>query len=242
MKIAIISDIHGNLEALEAVAGELERLGVRELVCLGDIVGYGTNPRECIDFVAERALATVAGNHDLAAVLEGASDFFNPAAREAAAWTARELRASDRAFLASLPVQARLDDLTMELVHGECVMPRMFEYIQDCVDGYRALQVVQPGNICFVGHTHVAVCFREPGPFYDDGSQCHFEPEGRAVVNVGSVGQPRDGDRRACFAVFDSAERTLEIRRVAYDYETAARKIREAGLTQVLGDRLRFGR
>lgn len=242
MKIAIVSDIHGNLEALEAVAGELDRLGVREVVCLGDVVGYGASPRECLDFVTERATATVAGNHDAAAVCEGASDFFNQAAREACSWTARELRASDRAFLASLPLRVKLDDLKVELVHAECVMPRMFDYIQDCVDGYRALQEVEPGNVCFVGHTHVPVCFQEEGPFYADGGRYQFDPRSRAVVNVGSVGQPRDGDRRASFGVFDSEERVLEIRRVAYDYESAARKIREEGLPQVLGERLRFGR
>lgn len=242
MKIAIVSDIHGNIEALETVAGELDRLGVRELVCLGDVVGYGASPRQCLDFVTERATATVAGNHDAAAVCEGASDFFNQAAREACGWTARQLRASDRAFLASLPMHVKLEDLGIELVHAECVLPRMFDYIQDCVDGCRAIEMVEPGNVCFVGHTHVPVCFQDEGPPYAEDSLYRFSPTSRAVANVGSVGQPRDGDRRASFGIFDSEERTLEIRRVAYDYETASRKIREEGLPQVLGDRLRFGR
>ncbi len=242
MRIAIVSDIHGNIEALEAVAGELDRLGVRELVCLGDVVGYGASPRECLDFVTERATASVAGNHDAAAICEGASDFFNQAAREACSWTAQELRASDRAFLASLPMHVRLDELKVELVHAERVMPRMFDYIQDCADGYRTLQMIEPGYVCFVGHTHVPVCFQDEGQFYSDDGQYRFDPRGKAVANVGSVGQPRDGDRRASFGVFDSDERVLEIRRVTYDYETAARKIREEGLPQVLGERLRFGR
>jgi diadenosine tetraphosphatase ApaH/serine/threonine PP2A family protein phosphatase len=242
MKIAILSDIHGNQEALDAVAAELDRIGVRDLVCVGDVVGYGANPRECLDFVTERSLATVAGNHDLAAICEGASDFFNQAAKEACAWTTGQLRASDRAFLYSLPMTVAVDEMKIELVHADGVAPKMFDYLQDCVDGQRSLSTVHAGYLCFVGHTHVPVCFHEDGPFYSDGDAFTIHSGVRAIINVGSVGQPRDGDRRSAFGIFDSDERTVQLHRVAYDYETAARKIRDQGLPQVLGDRLKYGR
>ncbi len=242
MKIGILSDIHANLEALDAVMEELDRLGVKDLVCVGDVVGYGANPRECIDVITERTLAAVAGNHDIAALCEGASDFFNQAAKESTRWTSRQLRAADRAFLGSLPTSVALEELKVELVHADGVAPKMFDYIQGCVDGQRSLAAVRPGYVCFVGHTHVPMCFVEGGPFYSDEANLQVRPGVRMMINVGSVGQPRDGDPRSAFGVLDTDAGTVDLRRVSYDFESAARKIREQGLPQVLGDRLRYGR
>ncbi|RKY12830.1 MAG: metallophosphoesterase [Planctomycetota bacterium] len=241
MRYAIISDIHANLEALEAVLADIKKENVDKCVCVGDIVGYGANPHECIELVKKHCSVCVAGNHDFATIERTNIEFFNQYARQATLWTRKNITEDDRKYLESLPLVADVDD-RFTLVHGTLYAPALFDYIQTTFDAYLSLQVLQK-PLCFVGHSHVPISF-----FLDDAVTYSTEPviqlkEGvKAVINVGSVGQPRDDDPRAAYAVYDTEKNLVVIKRVEYDVEKAIKKIRDAGLPEILGERLRYGR
>jgi len=272
---AIISDIHGNLEALEAVLADIERRGIREIVCLGDVIGYGPNPRECLDRVLERCRLCLMGNHDHAVLYEPTN--FNQIAERAAYWT-REMLESDPdrerrnrrwAFLGGLPMRHKRDDVLF--VHAsprrpinEYIFPEdVFTNPQKVTANFERLDA----RLCFVGHTH------QPGVFLDDP---YFDPphelpdapfyvieDERAIINVGSVGQPRDRDPRASYVVVyerdDEADdggaeslvqaaltcsiKQIEFVRLEYDIDTTVNKIiAEPMLDDMLGHRLYEGR
>lgn len=240
MRYAILSDIHGNGDALDAVLGALKDERIDKYVCLGDIVGYGAEPKRCIETVREMSVATVAGNHDFATIEKTNIEFFNAYAKEATYWTRRNLSDEDKQYLKELPLVTDVDDFT--IVHGTLYSPALFDYIQTTFDAYLSLQVLKK-QICFLGHSHVPITF-----FMSDAITYSMDPrielqEGmRVLVNVGSVGQPRDDNPKAAFAVYDNEEKVIEVKRVAYEVEAAARKIREAGLPEVLGERLKYGK
>ncbi|GIW72073.1 MAG: metallophosphatase family protein [Planctomycetota bacterium] len=240
MKVAIISDIHGNGDALRAVLADIEAEQAERLVCLGDVVGYGAEPGWCVAALRERGVPTVAGNHDYAAIGKTNINYFNAYAREATLWTRRMMSEEDRTFLANLPLVEVQDGFTM--VHGTLYAPELFDYILTTYDAYLSLQLLET-PVCFLGHSHVPINF-----VWDETVTFHHETdfvirEGQKVlVNVGSVGQPRDDNPDACYAIYETEERRVRIKRVKYDVEAAARRIREAGLPAALGERLKVGR
>ena len=219
--------------------------GAHEILCLGDLVGYGADPVACVERVGERASAMVAGNHEHAAL--GLLDlrWFNPHARAAAQWTAGQIEGSHRDYLGGLALVRTIEDAT--LVHASPHHPEEWDYLVSAEDGLSVFGDFST-RLCFVGHSHL------PGVWsVGSGGPDHVErldaPEARVrlddgrryLVNVGSVGQPRDRDPRACYAIWDRETRTVTVRRVVYDHAAAARKILAAGLPRILADRLRRG-
>ncbi|MFQ6673092.1 MAG: metallophosphoesterase family protein [Candidatus Tectimicrobiota bacterium] len=244
MRVAILSDIHGNLEALEAVLAYVAGQAVDRLVCLGDLVGYGADPNPCCERIREVTIEVVAGNHDHAAV--GLTDVtqFNPFARQAAEWTARVLARDHRHYLERLPFTLTLAEEGATLVHATPRGPEAWAYLFDPVEALPEFGAFTT-QWCFIGHTHCPVVFvRTPngGVMGVPADRLRGQDGYRYIVNVGSVGQPRDGDPRAAYAVYDHATGTLELHRVAYDIEAAQDKIRTAGLPPVLAERLSHGR
>jgi putative phosphoesterase len=225
VKIGIISDIHANLEALEVALRRLDSEKVDRIYCLGDIVGYGANPNECVEKVRALCHATVMGNHDDALIGRTSAHYFNSYARAALDWTARVITDENLAFLKSLPLTRQEDGLF--LVHATPYDPAAWNYILHPEEAEVHFGALSPKNVAFIGHSHVPVRF-------DDGA-------GRSIVNVGSVGQPRDRDPRACCAVYDTESGTLQWLREVYPVQEAARKIRTANLPEFLAARLFIG-
>jgi len=249
MRFLIISDLHANLEALEAVLEAAPRSDYDRLLVLGDLVGYGANPNEVVESVYALAPEVlIRGNHDKVACGVEAPTNFNEVAAEAARWTYQTLTPENRERIAALPAGPTLVDEHVEVCHGTPYDEDV--YVFDADDAYRALQSASR-PLCFFGHTHVAIAYIE---FSDSLSvivprlgalEATAVPldEGRKyLVNPGSVGQPRDGDPRAGFAVYDSDRREVRLHRVAYRVDVAQRKIAAAGLPQVLARRLAVGR
>jgi predicted phosphodiesterase len=272
---ALISDIHGNLEALEVVLDDIKSQGITEIFCLGDIIGYGPNPRECIDRVMETCKVTLLGNHDQGAMYD--PDGFNIGAERAIFWTREQLESPhDRVnnerrweFLGELPRSYRIDSFLF--VHGSPRNP-LSEYIfpEDIYNHRKMERLFQlVDRYCFQGHTHVPGVFTEGFQFYapEEIDNEYTLGDGKLMVNVGSVGQPRDGDPRACYVILDDGRPSKEIgsgsgadpdatiilppagptrityRRLVYDYETTIQKIYAIPeLEPFLGDRLRQGR
>ena len=244
MRYAIISDIHANLEALQAVLAEIDRLRVDAFYCLGDLVGYNANPNECIAIIREHGIRSVMGNHDSrAAGLEHADDF-NPYAADAIRWTRERLSPENTAFLRDLPRELQIGDLM--LFHGSLHdTDRYILYRKDILDNFLLLRQV-PGSprLGLYGHTHVpmAVSLAGETPHLEEESVVMLQEERSYLINPGSVGQPRDGDPRAAFCVYDGAERTVTFHRVRYDVLSCQAKVIRAGLPQRLAERLAMGR
>jgi len=243
MRYGILSDIHANEPALRAVLADLAGQGVARVLCLGDLVGYGADPRPVLETVATRAAVVVAGNHDHAAVGQVDLDWFNPYARRAAEWTAEQLAPDHARYLAGLPLTAEHDGAT--LVHASPRNPGAWSYLVTRGDGARAFSAFATA-LCFIGHSHLPAVWvlHEDGRLDFDPApgRVHLTPGARHLVNVGSVGQPRDGDPQAAYAVWDPEAGAVEIRRVPYDVAEARRRIHAAGLPRILGDRLLRGR
>jgi predicted phosphodiesterase len=242
MRYGIFSDIHSNLEALEAALNAYKKETIDKYLCLGDVVGYATNPKECINKIRALAMITVAGNHDWASANLFSTDYFNPDAREAIFWTKSNLDNEDKCFLESLKLTYKSDALV--LVHGTLNDPQDFNYMTDdfaALDTFRLLET----NICFIGHTHIAGVFikdKNDSAYYSSQEQVKIENGNKYIVNVGSVGQPRDGNPCACYCIYDTDKKEVQIKRVSYDIKTTRKKIIDAGLPQFLGDRLVIGR
>jgi len=240
MRYAVISDIHGNLEALEAVIEALSGEKIDRFISPGDIVGYGRDPVECIKKVRRLGCITVCGNHDAASSGVLGLSNFNAAAREAILWTKKELGHRDIEFLKELKLVYKNEDLT--LVHGTLQEPGEFRYMLEGFDA-RGTFALMETPICFVGHSHI------PGIFRRRGHQAEYVPETKltlrknepVIVNAGSVGQPRDNDKRLAYAVYDTEKKSVELKRIAYDIELAQKKILEAGLPSFLAARLGRG-
>ena len=240
MRYGILSDIHGNLDAFEAVLEALKRENVDQLLCLGDIVGYGAQPSECTMLVRDLCSHAVAGNHDYAVLDRIGIQYFNVYAQESTLWTRDQLKPEDRSYLEGLPLVEHFD--TFSIVHSTLYSPELFDYIQTSYDAFLSMEVL-PGRVCFLGHSHVPITFVQKEVIsYSLEKEILVTEDSKVIVNVGSVGQPRDSNPRASFAVYDDDEGWVAIRRVRYDVDQASRKIREAGLPAVLGERLRHGR
>ena len=241
MRYAILSDVHGNLESLQRALSMISSDEV--VVSLGDEVGYGPNPNECVAALQERCRQAVLGNHDLAAVENFGVESFNRAARTAIGWTQGILNESSRAWLNALPYELRFPEFL--LVHGAPV--NYFEYILDKAAAARAFERTD-ARIVFVGHTHIAEYWARDGEgaighkHMQHGGELRLEEDKRYILDVGSVGQPRDLNPQASFVRYDSEEGRIEWVRYDYPIDEVQRKMREANLPAYLVERLSAGR
>ncbi len=241
MRYGILGDIHGNLEALDVAIAGLEARGVDRYLQMGDIVGYGADPGPCIARIREINATVVAGNHDWAVVGKLDTSFFNVYAREAVEWTRDRLTREETRYLESLPLVEVLED-EVTLVHATLDQPEVFDYIQTYYDAHRSLKALQT-PVCFMGHSHVPMAFLQRDAIvHTNQEQLDLTDVDRALLNVGSVGQPRDENPKTAYALYDAEAGQYTLYRDAYEPETTSRKIRQAGLPALLGERLLHGR
>lgn len=245
MRIGILGDIHANAEALRAVVAAMRNEGVDQWVQVGDIVGYGPEPSVCIDIVRELGCITCMGNHDAAVLDRLDTSYFNNFARAAIHWTRSRLRPSDIEFLSSLQLVVRTPSFTV--VHGTMHLPEQFGYVISPVEALDSLEH-QDTHLCFVGHSHVPAIYLQRSAAPDDirvvpHSEVEISIRGfdKVLMNVGSVGQPRDEDPRAAYGLVDTDLQIASIRRVHYDIPAVQKKILAAGLPEVLANRLALG-
>jgi diadenosine tetraphosphatase ApaH/serine/threonine PP2A family protein phosphatase len=240
MRFAILSDLHANLEATEAVLADARERDCTRYLCLGDVVGYNANPHECVEIVQKLACPVVKGNHDEQASLDESSRDFNPLAEMAINWTREHLSDQDKQWLRDLRLTQQVDDFT--IVHATLDKPERWGYVFNTLDAAASF-TYQDTAVCFFGHTHVAGAFvRDDGVKRVKTDKLMIEEAKKYFINTGSVGQPRDGDWRAAYCIYDVERNCVEQRRVKYDVETAQQKISKAGLPQLLAERLKLGR
>ena len=243
MRLALISDIHGNLEALEAVLHDIGKHQVNKVHCLGDVVGYGCDPAACLRLVESHCEIKLLGNHEYAVLGLLASGSLNQLARCSLDWTAEQM--TDREF--SMIADFELDTVCADcyLVHGSPFEPEEWHYILSNPEAKKGFRYFDQ-RIAFFGHTHVPMIYSQlPDGAIRSRAGHDFDPddgETRYLVNIGSVGQPRDNDPRACYAIFDSDRRSVTYRRVTYDIKKAQAKMAEAKMPQMLIERLEAGR
>lgn len=245
MRYAIISDIHGNLEALQSVLTLIKSEDIDKIFCLGDIVGYGPHPNECLDLVRRHCEIIITGNHDFACIESAELYYFNTYAKNAIEWTVDKLSRENLDYLKTLPFDAKVDDIY--LVHSNPTDPRSWDYvlyIDDAIDNFPSFAE----NICFIGHSHQPEIFilNSAGDHskynYKHEPKINLEQDSRYIINVGSVGQPRDGNPDAAFGILDLNYHTYELKRVRYNIETTFQEMMAAKLPQFLADRLFMGR
>jgi predicted phosphodiesterase len=240
MRFAILSDLHANLEATEAVLADAREHDCTDFVCLGDVVGYNANPHECLEIVQKMKCPVVKGNHDEQATLTESSRGFNALAEAAINWTRAHLTDQDKEWLRALPLTQQVRDFT--LVHATLDAPEQWGYVFNSLDAVASF-AYQETTLCFFGHTHVAGAFvRDDGVKKLKVEQLPIEEAKKYFINVGSVGQPRDGDWRAAYCIYHVENNVVEQRRIKYDLATAQKKIIQAGLPRLLADRLELGR
>src|SRR3989441_1953212 len=228
MRFAIFSDIHANLEAFEAVMADARDRKCTDFVCLGDVVGYNANPHECVARAREMDCPIVKGNHDEQASLVESSRDFNEMAEAAIQWTRDNLSDADKEWLRALKLQRQVRDFT--IVHATLDTPAQWGYVFNNLDAAASF-TYQHTTVCFFGHTHVPMAFmRDDGVKRMKIEQLRIEPSKKYFINVGSVGQPRDGNWRAAYCIYDIDTNSVEQRRLKYDLETAQKKIIKAGL------------
>lgn len=242
MRYAVFSDLHGNYDAFEAVLADMEVQGVptENMFCLGDLVGYGAEPGRCVDKIIELGIPCVAGNHDHACIDKLSIELFNSYARVSALWTRENTSDEHKAFLREQNFEMVTDQF--HLVHGTPYAPEMFHYIQTLYDAQISLREMKR-PICFIGHSHVPMVFLDTNPVsYVIANEIQVVDDMRFLINVGSVGQSRDEDPRAAYALYDTELSVVTIRRVEYDIDATAKKIRDAGLPEYLAARLYEGK
>ncbi|MCX8089936.1 MAG: metallophosphatase family protein [Verrucomicrobiae bacterium] len=240
MRFAIIADIHANLEALQAVLEDIREQKCTHYACLGDVVGYNANPKECLDIIRQMNIPVVKGNHDEYCSTDDPLDGFNPAAAAAVAWTRKQLSEDDRQWLRDLKYQRLVNGFT--IVHATLDAPQRWGYVFDKLAAAASF-TYQNTPVCFFGHTHVPVAFMRD-TVVRGGTYSKFKIEAgkKYFINVGAVGQPRDNNPKAAYVIYDLDESTIELRRVEYDVAKAQKKIRDAGLPERLAERLALGR
>lgn len=240
MRYAIIADIHANLEAFNTVMADAKAMNCTHYACLGDVVGYNANPKECLDIVRGMNIPCVKGNHDEYCSAETDLEGFNPHAQEAINWTRNQLTEDDRKWLRDLRYIRLV--ASFSIVHATLDGPQRWGYVFDKLAAAASF-TYQNTSVCFFGHTHVPVAFvRDSMVRGGTYSKFKIEPGKKYFVNVGSVGQPRDGNPKASYVVYDLDEGSIEIRRLDYDIATTQRKILEAGLPPRLAHRLAEGK
>ena len=236
-RTAIISDIHANATALDSVMSDANAQEVTNFVCLGDIVGYGPDPSECVSRMQELNCITIKGNHD--EYVDDSYDLssFNEEATEALLWTRSQLSTAQKEWLASLPYTRRLG--RNSLVHASLDQPDKWHYLTNRLDASLLLKN-QKSLITFCGHTHRPMIFEyaQESARKVESTTIEINASSKYIINVGSVGQPRDGDQRSCYVIFDRIARTVEFRRVAYDIYITQNRIRNSSLPNSLAQRL----
>jgi len=240
MRFAIFSDIHANLEALEAVLADAHKHKSTHFVCLGDVVGYNANPHECVERIRKLDCPIVKGNHDEQGSLPESSSDFNELAERAIKWTRDNLAEEEKQWLRELPLQKQVRDFT--IVHATLDTPAQWGYVFNNLDAAASF-TYQHTTVCFFGHTHVPMVFiRDDGVRRESIEHIRIESTKKYFINMGSVGQPRDGNWRAAYCIYDMENNLVEQFRVKYDLAVAQRKIIKAGLPRLLAERLAIGR
>lgn len=243
-KFAILGDIHANLPALRVVLEDARSQSATDFICVGDVVGYNASPGECVDLVRSLNCVTVQGNHDHYCATDESLADFHPLAASVVEWTRRQLSSDQADWLRSLEYKKIIPGALFAIVHSTFDMPSHWGYVFDAIDAESHF-VYQMTPLCFHGHTHVPVVFEKKGQAEATRmAPTTFQvPFGRKYfVNVGSVGQPRDGDPRASYVLYDTKTRTVEFRRLEYDLAETQALIRAAGLPERLATRLEVGR
>jgi predicted phosphodiesterase len=240
MKYAVIADIHANLEALEVVLEDARSQKCTHYCCVGDVVGYNANPKECLDIIRDTGMPCVKGNHDEYCSSDDTLEGFNPHAAEAVHWTRKQLPEADRQWLRDMKYVRLVASFSM--VHATLDGPQRWGYVFDKLAAAASF-TYQNTSVCFFGHTHVPVAFIRDS-VVRGGTYSKFKVEtGRKYfVNVGSVGQSRDGVAKATYVIYDLDEGSIELRRLAYDIAKAQKKILDAGLPPRLAERLALGK
>jgi predicted phosphodiesterase len=240
MRFAIFGDIHANLHALHAVLSDAKEQLCTHYVCMGDVVGYNAFPKQCIEIVRKLECPVVKGNHDEQASMLGDQEGFNPLAEEAMNWTRDQLSAADKEWLRSLRMQRQVRDFT--IVHATLDTPHKWGYVFNQLDAAASFSY-QHTSVCFIGHTHT------PKAYVRDGSvrtipldTLQLQQGKRYLINVGSVGQPRDSDWRSAYCVYDTNTSEVTLRRIEYDLAGAQQAILDAGLPRKLAERLSVGK
>jgi len=240
MKFAIFGDIHANLDALQVCLEDMKKQGVTHHVCMGDIVGYNANPSECLEIIRELNCPVVRGNHDHYCGYNDDLSGFHPMAAAAVDWTRQQLSEDQREYLRNLPFSRMVETFT--IVHSTLDAPENWGYVFDKFDAEANFNY-QSTNLCFFGHTHVPIIFEKSekirAGYYE---KIKIKIGRKYFINVGSVGQPRDGNPKCGYVIFDGMNNTVELRRLDYDIEAQQKKIIAAGLPQRLADRLAEGR
>lgn len=240
MRYGIFGDIHSNLEAFERVINAYQKERIDKYIFVGDVVGYGADPNRCIEELKKLNAESVCGNHDWAVVELFDIDYFNDEAKRAIEWTKKRLNKEEKEFLESLKLVNKKQSFSV--VHASLERPEFFDYLIS-IESARECFKRMDENLCFVGHTH------SPMVFFMDSNEIRYafdrrieiEPGVKYIINVGSVGQPRDNNPEACFCIYDSSEKVIEVKRVSYDVESSKDKILRAGLPAVTGYRLLGG-
>jgi len=232
MRIAIISDIHSNIAALERVFSYIDSINIDEIYCLGDLVGYGPFPDQCIDLIKSKSCTVIAGNHDYGAIGKIPLRNFSQVGRTALRWTKKNICKENQEFLSDLPLKVVRNDITF--VHASPFEPENWTYIFSNLEAKEAFKGFST-SICFIGHTHI------PSIVGEDLSLGRLHRNGRFIVNVGSVGQPRDGNPKLSFGILDTDKLSYELIRLDYDVQKTIDAIEQFSLPSVLGRRLIYG-
>ncbi len=244
MRFVVFSDVHANIEAFETFYKDVKKRGVDYFIFLGDIVGYGPNPKECIDMLKDISHTNLMGNHDSAIINKNESKKFNEMAKASTVWTISVLKEDHLDFIRNLPYVAVIDN--RYFVHASPSDPSKWKYIISYSDAQEAFDSTLH-NIIFVGHTHYPTVFindiSETKAFYpEEGELISIDERKRYIFNVGSIGQPRDNDNRLCYIIHDTVKNTVEYFRVSYDYKKTSKKIIKIGLPEFLAKRLEEGK
>ena len=240
MKYAIFGDIHANLEAFEAVLADAEQQGCTDYVCTGDIVGYAADPNECLRIVRDMNCPVVKGNHDEEAILKTSLEGLNPLAKQAMEWTRAQLNEDEGNFLTNMKLVRQVADFT--IVHATLDTPGSWTYVTNKFDAMASFSY-QFTQLCFYGHTHTPRIYVRGDSIEPlEEMEVNLEMGRKYFINVGSTGQPRDGDWRASYAVYDAENQNVEIRRLDCNIRKAQDKIIDAGLPEMLAHRLSLGK
>lgn len=241
MRYAVLSDVHANLEALDAVLKSVEQTGAEDVLFLGDAVGYGPNPNECIDLLVSTCKVLLAGNHDWGAIGLTDSTYFNAYARDALEWTKGVITGENKNMLRSFPVKKALRDEDILLVHSTPKEPEEWHYLLTLWDAEINFQYLD-NRFCFLGHSHQPFIIEKlpSGELITYKDSTRIKERSKYIINAGSVGQPRDGDPRACFVIID--DENVEIIRVPYDIVSVQNKMKKEHLPDRLIERLSIGR
>lgn len=242
MRIAFLSDIHGNLEALSSVLNDVNTQSIEKLHCLGDVIGYGCDPGSCLDLISKCCEGQLMGNHEYAALGLLSTEYYNPDAKHATQWTIDRLTDYDLSLISDFKMELVVDNY--RLVHSSPFQPDQWHYIVKPEHAAGAFESFEE-KFCFIGHSHQPMIFTEikdGEPRMRVGHDFLPDPDSRYIINVGSIGQPRDNDPRASYVIFDTNEYEITYRRVEYDIDLTQKKMQEQKLPKMLYERLSVGK